>query len=84
MSPVQPPTADELLQSQSVIEALELAWIDSNTEDKNFRHEEGGWIYMDLATGDLSVERAPSGESASIDLGVTGRPHLTPLDHTAG
>jgi len=68
MARTQPPTVDELLQSPLVLDALEKAWIDSETSDENRRHEEGGWIYLDLSTGQLSVERATAGGGSSIDL----------------
>ncbi len=32
------------------------------------RHEEGGWIYMDVVSGALSTRRAASGATAGIDL----------------
>jgi len=68
MAPTSAPTADELLQSVIVMEALERAWTDSEPADANRRHEEGGWIYFDLTTGELSVERAARGDDSSIDL----------------
>ena len=36
-------------------------------------HEEGGWIYMNLITGDLSTRRAAAGAQAAIQLN-TGAP----------
>ena len=32
-------------------------------------HEEGGWIYMNLITGDLDTRRATAGGQANINLG---------------
>jgi hypothetical protein len=93
MSSVQPPNADELLQSPLVIDALENAWIDSKSPDENLRHEEGGWIYMDLTTGDLSIERSASGDGSSIDLSnpptfpgkiVVGKFHTHPNPSSEG
>jgi hypothetical protein len=74
-TPTQPPTATELLNAPTVIQAMAQAWIDSQTNDPPQRHEEGGWIYMDLSTSDLSVRRATRGLSASIDLSA---PPLVP------
>jgi hypothetical protein len=65
---MQAPTAAELLRETAVVRGLELAWIDSLPGDSQNRHEEGGWIYMDLTTGALSVRRSPKGSGDSIDL----------------
>jgi hypothetical protein len=51
-----------------VRQALEQAWTDSLADDPTRRHEEGGWIYQDLATGEVLVRRAPSGVRAEIRL----------------
>jgi hypothetical protein len=48
--------------------ALDQAWADSLPGDPTARHEEGGWIYLDLATGRLLVQRAPPGIRYTIDL----------------
>jgi hypothetical protein len=66
--PNRPPTANELLANRIVTEAIERAWADSEAHDPLDRHEEGGWIYMDLTTGAISTRRAPTGGQASIDL----------------
>jgi hypothetical protein len=66
--PTRPPTADELLANPTVQKALEDAWQDSLAHDPVHRHEEGGWIYQDLATGQTNVIRAPCGEASAIDL----------------
>ncbi len=66
--PTQPPTADELLAHPVIQQALEQAWDDSCSDDPARRHEEGGWIYLDVSTGELSVQRAPVGLQAEIDL----------------
>jgi hypothetical protein len=52
------PTIIELLNDMTVLKALEDAWADSKADDAAQRHEEGGWIYMDLATGQLLAQRA--------------------------
>src|SRR5205807_8881254 len=31
-------------------------------------HEEGGWVYMDTATGVITTRRAPAGARAVLDL----------------
>jgi hypothetical protein len=56
------------LNDAVVQQALDEAWRDSRTDDPVQRHEEGGWIYMDLGTADLSIQWAPAGTSAGIDL----------------
>jgi hypothetical protein len=62
------PTAAELQANPVVRDALEQAWLDSLSGDPVLRHEEGGWIYMDLTSGVVSVQRAPPGYGASIVL----------------
>jgi hypothetical protein len=62
------PTIIELLNDMTVLKALEDAWADSKADDAAQRHEEGGWIYMDLATGQLLAQRAPAGGPATINL----------------
>lgn len=67
--PLRPPSASELLAHPAVIQALEQAWVDSQVDDQNNRHEEGGWIYMDLTTGVTVTQRAPRGTRGRISLG---------------
>lgn len=63
------PAAAELLNDPTVRAALEEAWADSLSHDPDRRHEEGGWVYLDLDTaGTLSIRRAPAGAQAAIDL----------------
>lgn len=62
------PTTAELLNDPSVQQALESAWADSLPSDPTRRHEEGGWIYTDTTTGALSIQRAPAGMQAALDL----------------
>jgi hypothetical protein len=66
--PTRAPTATELLNEAVVQDALHAAWADSQANDPTRRHEEGGWIYLDLTTGNTTTRRAPSGEEAGIDL----------------
>ena len=67
--PKQAPTDQDLLAHSTVQVALAEAWLDSQASDPVARHEEGGWIYMDLSTGDISVQRAARGMTDNIDLG---------------
>lgn len=67
-SPTRAPTVDELLNDPVVLQALDQSWLDSSPDDPGQRHEEGGWIYMDLSTGQLTVQRAPRGVQATINL----------------
>ncbi len=62
------PTQTQLVHSAIVRDAVEQAWRDSNASDPNLRHEEGGWLYMNVESGQVFVHRAPSGSSAGIDL----------------
>jgi hypothetical protein len=66
--PTRPPTATELLADPVVQQALADAWADSLPGDPVARHEEGGWIYLDLTSGALTTRRAPRGSRRSVDL----------------
>ena len=66
--PTQAPTATELLADPIVQAALAQAWVDSLPHDPLGRHEEGGWVYMDVATGVISVRRAQRVDEATIYL----------------
>jgi hypothetical protein len=57
-----------LLVHPAVIQALAGAWTDSQVDDPANRHEEGGWIYLDLATGDVVTRRASSGTRTRLSL----------------
>jgi len=65
---MQPPTAADLLNDAVVQQSLDQAWIDSLPGDANRRHEEGGWVYMDVTTGKLEMRRAPAGGQTMLDL----------------
>ncbi len=62
------PTATELLQEPIVQQAMDQPWVDSLPGDPVRRHEEGGWIFMDVTTGVISIRRAPKGWGAAIRL----------------
>lgn len=66
--PTRPPTTSELLACSAVIQALDAAWADSQVSDPTDRHEEGGWIYLDLATGVIVTQRAPAGTQNRLSL----------------
>jgi len=66
--PSQAPTAAELLANPVVQAAIDQAWSDSQADDAGARHEEGGWIYLDRTTGQLTIRRAPVKGQAGIDL----------------
>jgi hypothetical protein len=36
--------------------------------DPDHRHEEGGWIYLDATTGEISVQLAASGYQSELNL----------------
>jgi hypothetical protein len=73
--PIRPPTASEFLVHPDVIQALAEAWTDSKVGDPLHRHEEGGWIYLDLSTGVIVTRRAPAGTRSRLSL--AGPPLLT-------
>jgi hypothetical protein len=62
------PTGWELLSDPKVLEAIGQAWVDSLPYDSGRRHEEGGWICLNRATGELDFRRAAPGLTAEIDL----------------
>jgi len=72
---MQAPTVANLLKDLIVRQALEQAWMDSLPADPAQRHEEGGWVFADTTTGTISVQRAPAGVRASLDLNT---PPLVP------
>jgi hypothetical protein len=65
---VDAPTAGELEAHPVVRAAMATAWADSFPDDPTLRHEEGGWIYMNVTSGEVTVRRAPPGERDGIDL----------------
>jgi len=67
-APTRPPTNSELLARSEVIQALGEAWTDSLVDDPINRHEEGGWIYLDLSTGAIVARRAPAGTRSRLSL----------------
>lgn len=67
-SPSRPPTTAELQNNPTVRQALEQAWNDSQPNDPTQRHEEGGWIYQNTTTGEITTRRAPRGQQASINV----------------
>ena len=92
-APQQPPTANELLADRNVTKALDEAWADSKVDDPNLRHEEGGWIYMNLTTGEITTRRASTGHQAAINLNnpplvdgaiVVGKFHTHPNPSSEG
>jgi hypothetical protein len=62
------PTASELLEDSAVIQMLDQAWVDSQPGDPRARHEEGGWIFMNVSTGEITIRRALPGMQTAIDL----------------
>jgi len=65
---MEAPTVQQLLGLAVVREALEAAWDDSLADDWLLRHEEGGWIYLNITTAAISIRRAPPGGRASVNL----------------
>ena len=73
----QAPTATELIANSVVKSALDTAWKASNVPaGLGKRHEEGGYILMDLATGQLSILKASPGKTG--ELVAMMLPNITP------
>jgi len=70
-----PPTAADMLADDTVKDAIDDAWADSEAGDKDKRHEEGGWILQCRREGTqgweyyFHVVRVPAGEKAGITPG---------------
>lgn len=65
------PTFAFLIQQTVVRNALRAAWTASNpgvNPPVAGQHEEGGWVYLNLITNELSVRRQAAGAGASINL----------------
>src|SRR5262249_60674469 len=61
-------TETGLVRVRGVQAALDRAWAASQPDDPAARHEEGGWIYMDAKTGQITIQRAARGILGEIDL----------------
>jgi len=57
-------------------------WNDSQPENYDFRHEEGGWLIRNDATGESRLKRVPAGVRAGIQPGP--QPELGPGEHIEG
>jgi hypothetical protein len=66
--PTRPPTVSELVSDPVVQQAMEDAWVDSVPHDRARRHEEGGWVYINLTTGAITTRRAPAGTRHRLSL----------------
>lgn len=66
--PPEAPTAAELEQHPVVQAAFAAAWADSFPDDPALRHEEGGYIYFNPTTREVSVRRCLPGTADSINL----------------
>lgn len=62
------PTAAELEAHPVVQAAFAAAWADTLPDDVVLRHEEGGYIYIEVTTGDILIRRAPPGGRDSLNL----------------
>ena len=72
--PPDAPTAAELQANPVVLAAFAAAWADSLSDDPVQRHEEGGFIYVNVTTGEIPVRRVPPGGRDALDL--SSPPHL--------
>ena len=67
----RPPTFDQLRQNPIVADAIAEAWKASNVgvNDRVLQaHEEGGWIYLNLIDGTISVARATPTHTNAIAI----------------
>ena len=67
------PTFGELVARADVQGQLRAAWTASSPRvsapnDGGAQHEEGGWIYLELVTGNLAFRRQAAGAGAAINL----------------
>jgi hypothetical protein len=62
------PTAAELQANPVVQAALTAAWTDSLADDLALRHEEGGFIYLEVDNGAIHIRRASPGDRWGVDL----------------
>jgi hypothetical protein len=68
-NPARAPSAFELYESPAMQAALRQAWVNSKVNDIRLQHEEGGWVYMSLSTGELRIQLAPAGSVSHVELG---------------
>lgn len=68
MAPTRAPTGRELAANPVVKAAIDAAWTDSRPNNADERHEEGGWIYMNKSSGEISTARATPGYQTEINL----------------
>ena len=64
------PDFNELTANNTMTTAFQQAWQASNASihPNHGQHEEGGWIYLNIITGGLSVQRQAAGGQAAINL----------------
>ncbi len=62
------PSAAELEANPVVQAALRAAWADSLADDDTLRHEEGGFIYVNVLTGEVVVRRVAPGGLDALNL----------------
>lgn len=67
------------LDQPEIKSEVDRAWRDSQAEDYESRHEEGGWLIADDATGEARLDRVPAGARAGINPG--SQPELGPGEH---
>jgi hypothetical protein len=68
-NPTRAPSVLELYETPAVQAALRQAWINTKADNVQLQHEEGGWIYINLTTGELRIQLAPAGRVSHIELG---------------
>jgi len=66
----QAPTGKELSENSVVKSACDTAWAASNSDAKNPNdwRENGGYIFMNLISGEISISTVPPGNWGRLDL----------------
>jgi hypothetical protein len=72
---MEAPTATELEANPVVQAAFAAAWADSFHDVPLLRHEEGGFIYFNPTTGEVTTRRTPPGRLGVLD--VSSPPTIT-------
>jgi hypothetical protein len=70
------------LENPEVKSAVDSTWNDSQAENYDSRHEEGGWLIRNDVTGKSRLERVPAGVRAGIQPG--SQPGLGSGEHIQG
>jgi hypothetical protein len=77
--PTRFPYLSELMRDPTVLSALDLAWHDTNADVRpiTMASEQGGWIYMNIVTGRISIERKANPLGQPTNDGTNQQGYLT-------